>query len=87
MSINYFPTTEFELIHLIFIERHWEKLTHPSPTPCVEVVHEFYSNIAHFNLDEHGIISIVRGTLVEISSASLIDLYDLPKMKAQLYPY
>lgn len=51
------------------------------------MVREFYFNIAHFNLDEHSIISTIYGAQIEISLVVLRDLYDLPKVEAPLYPY
>ncbi|KAF5443045.1 hypothetical protein F2P56_035640 [Juglans regia] len=87
VSTNDFPSDDFQLIQRIFTERGWEKLTHASPTLCVEVVCEFYLNIAHFNLDEHSITSIVRGTQIVVSPAVLRDLFDLPEVETPLYPY
>lgn len=51
------------------------------------MVREFYSNIAHFNLDGHGITSTIRETLVKISPDIICELYDLPKVDASLYLY
>ncbi|XP_042974151.1 uncharacterized protein LOC122305633 isoform X1 [Carya illinoinensis] len=87
VSIHDFPSDDFQIIRHIFIERGWEKLTHALPTPCVEVVREFYSNIAHFNLDDHSIISIVRGIQIEVSPAILRNLFTLPEVESPLYPY
>ncbi|KAG6713198.1 hypothetical protein I3842_05G140700 [Carya illinoinensis] len=87
VSINDFPMDDFQLIRHIFIERGWEKLTHASPTPCGEVVREFYSNIAHFHLDDHSIIPIIRGIQIEVSPAILLGLFTLPEVESSLYPY
>ncbi|KAG6675550.1 hypothetical protein I3842_15G108700 [Carya illinoinensis] len=87
VSIHDFPSDDFQIIRHIFIERGWEKLTHALPTPCVEVVQEFYSNIAHFNLDDHSIISTVRGIQIEVSPAILRNLFTLPEVESPLYPY
>ncbi|KAG6641190.1 hypothetical protein CIPAW_09G056200 [Carya illinoinensis] len=87
VSIHDFPSDDFQIIRQIFIERGWEKLTHALPTPCVEVVREFYSNIAHFNLDDHSIISTVRGIQIEVSPAILRNLFTLPEVESPLYPY
>ncbi|KAG7990668.1 hypothetical protein I3843_02G036100 [Carya illinoinensis] len=77
VSINDFPSDEFQLIYQIFTERGWEKLTHGSSTPCVEVVREFYFNIAHFNLDEHSLTSTVQGTQIDASTAILRESFEL----------
>ncbi|KAG7980996.1 hypothetical protein I3843_05G210200 [Carya illinoinensis] len=77
VSIHDFPSDDFQIIRHIFIDRGWEKLTHALPTPCVEVVREFYSNIAHFNLDDHSIISTVRGIQIEYRLLAKIVLTNL----------
>ncbi|KAG6679153.1 hypothetical protein I3842_14G116000 [Carya illinoinensis] len=87
VSINDFLTDDFQIIRRVFIERGWEKLTHAFPTPCVKVVRKFYSNITHFNLDDHSIISIVRGIQIEVSPAILRSLFTLPEVESPLYPY
>ncbi|KAG6703619.1 hypothetical protein I3842_07G093600 [Carya illinoinensis] len=87
VSIHDFPSDDFQIIRHIFIERGWEKLTHALPTPCVEVVWEFYSNITHFNLDDHSIISTVRGIQIEVSPAILCNLFTLPEVESPLYPH
>ncbi|KAG6714040.1 hypothetical protein I3842_05G183300 [Carya illinoinensis] len=86
VSINDFPMDAFQLIRRIFTERGWEKLTHASPTPRVEVVREFYLNITHYNFDDHSIISIIQETQIEVSSVVLRELFNLPEVEAPLYP-
>lgn len=58
-----------------------------SPTPCVEVARGFYSNIVHFNLDDHNIIYVLRGTTTEISLTIFVELFDLPVVDSPVYPY
>lgn len=48
---------------------------------------EFYSNIAHFNLDDHSITFTVRETRIDIIPSDIRELYELPEVDAPGYPY
>ncbi|KAG6682447.1 hypothetical protein I3842_13G142000 [Carya illinoinensis] len=74
------------IIPRIFESRQWQALTIGHPTPSVELVREFYSNIHDVSVDDSFEVSL-RNVVFRVTPGMIATLLNVPRVSYPEFPY